>query len=140
MELVNRVYPILSLADLVLTGIACLRFWLDHSAYILEAAALRERTNAMQTRYEHDLKELDKLQKTNVYSQSSFHCSPAARWRDTLTVKFSLLADDAFCIGQEAGFGTINGLRLGRLPNNPVSGSLFPQCVESRGLHGRARD
>lgn len=29
-------------------------------------------------------------------------------------------ADDAFCIGQEDGFGTINGLRLGRLPNSPV--------------------
>lgn len=38
---------------------------------MLEATALRERTNAVQTRYAHDVKELDKLQKTNVYSQSS---------------------------------------------------------------------
>ncbi|KAK4054164.1 Vacuolar protein sorting-associated protein atg6 [Microbotryomycetes sp. JL201] len=70
-------------------------FWLQHSAYLLEAAALRERTNALQTRYAHDLKELEKLQRTNVYN-------------------------DAFCIGQENGIGTINGLRLGRLPNVPV--------------------
>ncbi|ORY89722.1 autophagy protein Apg6-domain-containing protein [Leucosporidium creatinivorum] len=70
-------------------------FWRDHSSYILEASSLRDRTNALQTRYEHDMKELEKLQKTNVYN-------------------------DAFCIGQEAGFGTINGLRLGRLPHIPV--------------------
>ncbi|KAM0789553.1 hypothetical protein ACM66B_000364 [Microbotryomycetes sp. NB124-2] len=70
-------------------------FWLEHSAYLLEAAALRDRTNALQTRYAHDLKELEKLQRTNVYN-------------------------DAFCIGQENGIGTINGLRLGRLPNVPV--------------------
>lgn len=34
--------------------------------------------------------------------------------------------DDAFCIGQEAGFGTINGLRLGRLPGVSVRRSSSP--------------
>ncbi|KAK4054376.1 Vacuolar protein sorting-associated protein atg6 [Microbotryomycetes sp. JL221] len=71
------------------------KFWRDHSTFLLEAVALRERTNALQTRYAHDLRELEKLQKTNVYN-------------------------DAFCIGQENGIGTINGLRLGRLPNVAV--------------------
>lgn len=33
------------------------------------------------------------------------------------------LTDDAFCIGQDGGLATINGLRLGRLPNVPVEWS-----------------
>lgn len=44
------------------------RFWRAHSSYILQAAQLRDQTNALQTRYEHDVHELEKLQKTNVYS------------------------------------------------------------------------
>ena len=39
---------------------------------------------------------LDKLERTNVYN-------------------------DAFCIGHDGVFGTINGLRLGRVPGVPVS-------------------
>ena len=100
------------------------RFWRDHSAYLLEAAALRDRTNALQTRYEHDLKELEKLQKTNVYSELGFRSLRARRQADHVHV-----VDDAFCIGQEAGFGTINGLRLGRLPNVPVSRSAASQST-----------
>ncbi|KAI5477096.1 autophagy-related protein 6 [Pseudohyphozyma bogoriensis] len=71
------------------------QFWRDHSAYLIEAAALRDRNNSLQMRYTHEVAELEKLKKTNVYN-------------------------DAFCIGHEAGFGTINKLRLGRLPGAPV--------------------
>ncbi|SCZ89887.1 BZ3500_MvSof-1268-A1-R1_Chr9g10632 [Microbotryum saponariae] len=70
-------------------------FWRDHSNQTLQTQAMQDKIDSVQTRYEHDLRELIKLEKTNVFN-------------------------DAFCIGQEAGFGTINGLRLGRLPNHPV--------------------
>ncbi|CEQ42289.1 SPOSA6832_04077, partial [Sporobolomyces salmonicolor] len=66
-------------------------FWREHSKYVLEKSALEDRANALAVRLASGQKELDKLGRTNVYN-------------------------DAFCIGQEAGFGTINGLRLGRLP------------------------
>ncbi|GAA5945846.1 hypothetical protein JCM1841_001484 [Sporobolomyces salmonicolor] len=70
-------------------------FWREHSKYVLEKSALEDRTNALAVRLASGQKELDKLGRTNVYN-------------------------DAFCIGQEAGFGTINGLRLGRLPGVSV--------------------
>ncbi|KAL8292204.1 hypothetical protein RQP46_001670 [Phenoliferia psychrophenolica] len=70
-------------------------FWRSHSEYLIEAGALRDQNNSLQTRYAHDVRELDKLVKTNVYN-------------------------DAFCIGHELGFGTINKLRFGRLPGYPV--------------------
>ncbi|GAA6025956.1 hypothetical protein JCM8202_004283 [Rhodotorula sphaerocarpa] len=66
-------------------------FWRDHSKYLLRRDELQDREGALETRLANGKRELEKLQKTNVYN-------------------------DAFCIGQEAGFGTINGLRLGRLP------------------------
>lgn len=43
----------------------------------------------------HDRAELARLARTNVYN-------------------------DAFCIGHDGGFATINGLRLGRLPGASV--------------------
>ncbi|GAA5890687.1 hypothetical protein JCM8208_004962 [Rhodotorula glutinis] len=70
-------------------------FWRAHSQYIVERDALHDRASALETRLATGSRELDKLQRTNVYN-------------------------DAFCIGQEAGFGTINGLRLGRLPGVSV--------------------
>ena len=48
--------------------------------------------------YENAVSTLDKLQKANVYA-------------------------DAFCIGQDGGVPTINGLRFGRLPSVPVDWS-----------------
>jgi beclin 1 len=42
---------------------------------------------------------LEKLERTNVYN-------------------------DAFCIGHDGVFGTINGLRLGRVPGVPVCYNL----------------
>jgi len=44
---------------------------------------------------------LEKLERTNVYN-------------------------DAFCIGHDGVFGTINGLRLGRVPGVPVCISQLP--------------
>ncbi|KIW32434.1 uncharacterized protein PV07_03983 [Cladophialophora immunda] len=46
----------------------------------------------------HDFRQLECLQRTNVYN-------------------------DTFCIGHDGYFGTINGLRLGRLPNQNVDWS-----------------
>ena len=46
----------------------------------------------------HDFQQLERLQRTNVYN-------------------------DTFCIGHDGYFGTINGLRLGRLPNQNVDWS-----------------
>jgi len=96
-----------------------LRFWLAHGTYELQAGALRDRTRAVETRLAHDAKELEKLQKTNVYSQSRA-LSSSLPLRRQANLAVLVFADDAFCIGQEDGFGTINGLRLGRLPNTPV--------------------
>ncbi|BGP32760.1 Vacuolar protein sorting-associated protein atg6 [Rhodotorula toruloides] len=70
-------------------------FWRQHSLYVLDRDDLLDRQSALKTRLANGQRELDKLQRTNVYN-------------------------DAFCIGQEAGFGTINGLRLGRLPGIAV--------------------
>ncbi|KWU44004.1 autophagy protein 6, partial [Rhodotorula sp. JG-1b] len=66
-------------------------FWKQHSKYVVRRDELQDREDSLRTRLAYGHKELEKLQRTNVYN-------------------------DAFCIGQEAGFGTINGLRLGRLP------------------------
>lgn len=56
-------------------------FWRQHSTYLLDAASLRDRTNSLQTRYAHDVRELEKLQKTNVYSELLFRHSS---WRSLL--------------------------------------------------------
>lgn len=50
----------------------------------------------MRAAYAADSATLEKLERTNVYN-------------------------DAFCIGHDGVFGTINGLRLGRVPGVPVS-------------------
>lgn len=53
------------------------------------------RLSSLRERYTHDRQQLERLQRTNVYN-------------------------DTFCIGHDGYFGTINGLRLGRLPNQNV--------------------
>ena len=50
----------------------------------------------MNLKYDHDTRQLEKLQKTNVYN-------------------------DTFYIVNEGHFGTINGFRLGYLPTQRVS-------------------
>ncbi|KAH8925022.1 autophagy protein 6, partial [Atractiella rhizophila] len=70
-------------------------FWRSHNAYLTDLERYTTRSRSLLTRYKHDSQALEKLQRTNVYN-------------------------DAFCIGHEGGLATINGLRLGRLPNLPV--------------------
>lgn len=126
------------------------RFWKDHCKYLLRRDEMQDRESALRTRLANGRKELDKLQRTNVYSEFD---SPIAldfsrrmlarvlilereslrssRGADSL-FPASSCADDAFCIGQEAGFGTINGLRLGRLPSvNVRRASHLPSLTSS---------
>lgn len=69
------------------------KFWRDRNAFALTLADFQNERDALNMRYDHDARQLERLQRTNVYN-------------------------DAFCIGHDGYFGTINGLRLGRL-NNP---------------------
>ena len=71
------------------------QFWRDRNAFQQKMASLQEISDAVDAAYEHDARHLEMLQRTNVYN-------------------------DTFCIGHDGNFGTINGLRLGRLapPNN----------------------
>jgi beclin 1 len=74
------------------------RFWLDRNQKMADLAAAQSELESVQVRYEHDARQLETLQRTNVYN-------------------------DVFCIGHDGHFGTINGLRLGRLPGHPVDWS-----------------
>lgn len=72
------------------------RFWRVHNAHLLRAAEQTSQLAALRAAYTADSATLEKLERTNVYN-------------------------DAFCIGHEGVFGTINGLRLGRVPGVQVS-------------------
>lgn len=74
------------------------RFWRDRNAFTAELCAFQAERDSLQNRYTHDSKLLESLQRTNVYN-------------------------DTFCIGHDGFFGTINGLRLGRLAEHPVEWS-----------------
>ncbi|GES58873.1 autophagy protein Apg6 [Aspergillus terreus] len=71
------------------------QFWRDRNAFALTLAEFQNERDALNMRYDHDARQLERLQRTNVYN-------------------------DAFCIGHDGYFGTINGLRLGRLTNPSV--------------------
>jgi beclin 1 len=71
------------------------RFWRERNAFTAELTAYQEERDSLQHQVAHDSKLLESLQRTNVYN-------------------------DTFCIGHDGNFGTINGLRLGRLPDHPV--------------------
>ena len=66
-------------------------FWRDRNAFALKLSSFQNERDALNAAYDHDLQQLERLQRTNVYN-------------------------DTFCIGHDGYFGTINGLRLGRLP------------------------
>ena len=66
-------------------------FWQDRNAFALQLSTFQNDRDALNTAYDHDMQQLERLQRTNVYN-------------------------DTFCIGHDGYFGTINGLRLGRLP------------------------
>lgn len=70
-------------------------FWRERNAFTAELTAFQEERDSLQTQLAHDTKVLEDLQRTNVYN-------------------------DTFVIGHDGLFGTINGLRLGRLPDHPV--------------------
>ncbi|KAL8858031.1 MAG: hypothetical protein Q9178_005492 [Gyalolechia marmorata] len=66
-------------------------FWRSRNAFALTLAEFQSERDALTAAYEHDAQQLERLQRTNVYN-------------------------DCFCISHDGHFGTINGLRLGRLP------------------------
>ena len=66
-------------------------FWRSRNAFDVRLSAFIETRDALNASYDHDAEQLERLQRTNVYN-------------------------DTFCIGHDGNFGTINGLRLGRLP------------------------
>ena len=66
------------------------RFWRAHNTHLLTAAEQASQLASLRAAYAYDSLVLEKLERTNVYN-------------------------DAFCIGHDGVFGTINGLRLGRV-------------------------
>jgi beclin 1 len=70
-------------------------FWRSRNEFALTLAEFQNERDALNMKYDHDARQLEKLQRTNVYN-------------------------DTFCIGHDGTFGTINGLRLGRLANPSV--------------------
>ena len=71
------------------------KFWRERNAFTAELMGFQEERDSLQTQLAHDTKVLEALQRTNVYN-------------------------DTFCIGHDGTFGTINGLRLGRTPEQSV--------------------
>ncbi|KAF1810690.1 APG6-domain-containing protein [Eremomyces bilateralis CBS 781.70] len=70
-------------------------FWAERNAFADKLSAFQNEKDRINNKLDHDTKQLHKLQRTSVYN-------------------------DTFCIGHDGYFGTINGLRLGRLPDKSV--------------------
>ncbi|KAI9047850.1 hypothetical protein LZ554_008558 [Drepanopeziza brunnea f. sp. 'monogermtubi'] len=70
-------------------------FWRSRNDFAMKLAEFQNVRDSVNLQYDHDTQLLEKLQRTNVYN-------------------------DTFCISHDGKFGTINGLRLGRLSNVPV--------------------
>ncbi|EGO00095.1 hypothetical protein SERLA73DRAFT_180521 [Serpula lacrymans var. lacrymans S7.3] len=70
-------------------------FWRAHNDLLLSSAQQSAQLASLRAAYAADYATLEKLERTNVYN-------------------------DGFCIGHDGVFGTINGLRLGRVPGVPV--------------------
>ena len=66
-------------------------FWRSRNTFALTLSSFQNKRDALNAAYDHDAQQLERLQRTNVYN-------------------------DTFCISHDGHFGTINGLRLGRLP------------------------
>jgi beclin 1 len=71
------------------------KFWADRNDFSQKLSGLQNERDRLNNQYEHDSKQLERLRRANVYN-------------------------DTFPIGHDGFFGTINGLRLGRLPERPV--------------------
>ena len=78
-------------------------FWRAYNSQQLRAAEQTSQLAALRAAYVADSATLEKLERTNVYN-------------------------DAFRIGHDGVFGTINGLRLGRVPGVPVSPTVSVLC------------
>ncbi|KAL1921434.1 uncharacterized protein VTP21DRAFT_11150 [Calcarisporiella thermophila] len=74
------------------------RHWQEFNAFHSQLYDFHNQRDSVNLKYDHDSKQLDRLQKADVYN-------------------------DTFCISHNGYFGTINGFRLGRLPNHPVEWS-----------------
>ncbi|KAG2015708.1 beclin 1 protein [Coprinopsis cinerea AmutBmut pab1-1] len=70
-------------------------FWRMHNDQLMVKEQQAAQLATLRAAYAADAATLDRLERTNVYN-------------------------DAFCIGHDGVFGTINGLRLGRVPSVPV--------------------
>ncbi|KAK9765277.1 Vacuolar protein sorting-associated protein atg6 [Basidiobolus ranarum] len=73
-------------------------YWQDYNEFQIQLQEFQNERDSVNLKYDHDARELERLQKTNVYN-------------------------DTFNIGHDGHFGTINGFRLGRLPNQSVEWS-----------------
>ncbi|KAJ8066038.1 hypothetical protein OCU04_005131 [Sclerotinia nivalis] len=71
------------------------KFWSDRNEFAMKLSEFQNIRDSINLQYDHDSQLLEKLQRTNVYN-------------------------DTFCISHDGKFGTINGLRLGRLSSVPV--------------------
>ncbi|KAK4132564.1 APG6-domain-containing protein [Trichocladium antarcticum] len=70
-------------------------FWRERNAFASRLADFQNERDSINSKYDHDSRQLEKLQRSNVYN-------------------------DTFCISHDGTFATINGLRLGRLSSTPV--------------------
>ncbi|KAF9111084.1 autophagy protein 6 [Mortierella sp. AM989] len=70
-------------------------YWQECNEFQLALQAFHNERESVNLKYDYDSRQLEKLHTTNVYN-------------------------DTFCIGYDGHFATINGFRLGRLPNQPV--------------------
>jgi beclin 1 len=70
-------------------------FWRERNAFASRLADFQNERDSINSKFDHDSRQLEKLQRTNVYN-------------------------DTFCISHDGVFATINGLRLGRLSSKPV--------------------
>ena len=71
------------------------KFWRERNDFAMKLTEFQNVRDSVNSQYDHDSQQLEKLQRTNVYN-------------------------DTFCISHDGKFGTINGLRLGRLSNVQV--------------------
>jgi beclin len=80
------------------------RFWRSYNAHLLRSSDQSSGLASLRATYAADSATLERLERTNVYN-------------------------DAFCIGHDGVFGTINNLRLGRVPGVPVRPISFPSFI-----------
>lgn len=70
-------------------------FWRERNTFAQTLSDFQNERDSVNLRYDHDSRLLERLQRTNVYN-------------------------DAFSISHDGPFGTINGLRLGRMSSSTV--------------------